>query len=81
MPFVTRGELRWSRTFSFSDAVCKVPHRELEHYLTISRRYAINADIEVDCPGSMCHSLGMAQQNLPSQHENDIRGLSHHVLM
>ena len=37
MPFVTRGELRWSGSISFSDAICKVDYRELEHYLTITR--------------------------------------------
>ena len=28
----------------------------------------------------VCHSPGLAQRNLPSQHEEDIRGLSDHVL-
>ena len=66
-------------TFQFSNAVCKVNYRELEHYLMITRRYAINVDIERDCPGSMRHSPGLLQQNLPSQHENDVRGLSRHI--
>ena len=78
---MTRGELKWSRKFSFSDAVCRVPHRELERYLTITRRCAINGDIEGDFPGSMRHFPGLAQPNLPSQPENDIRGLSRHILM
>ena len=74
MPFMIRGELRRSKVN------CKVNYRELEHYLTITRRYAINVYIEKDCPGSMCHSPGLAQRNLLSQHENDIRGLSRHIL-
>ena len=66
MPFMTRSELWWSRLISFSNAICKVDYIELEHYLTITRRYAINRDSEGDCPGSMCHSPGLAQRNLPS---------------
>ena len=83
MPFMTRSELRWSRHTSFSNAVCQINYRELEHYLAITLRYAINRDIEGDCPGSLCHSPGLAQRkwNLPSQHENDVRGLSRHILM
>ena len=52
MPFVTRSELRWSRYISFSNAICKINYRELEYHLTISRCYAINRDIDGDCPGS-----------------------------
>ena len=74
MPFMTRSELRWSRYIYFTNAVCKVNYRGLE-------RYAINGEIEEDCPGSMCHSPGLAQRNLPLQHENNIRGLSRHLLM
>ena len=81
MSFLTRSELRWSRQVSFSNAICYVDYRELERYLTITRCYAINGEIERECPGSMCHSPGLAQRNLPSQHENDIRGLSDRILM
>ena len=76
MPFVTRSELRWSREISFSNAICKVDYRELEHYLTITRCYAINRDIDGDCPGSLCHSARLAQRNLPTQHTNRNRGLN-----
>ena len=46
MPFVKRSELRWSRQISFSNAICKVDYRELEHYLMITRCYAIHRDID-----------------------------------
>ena len=65
----------------FSNAICKVDYRELEYYLTITRCYAINEDIDGDCPGSMCHSAGLTQRNLPVQHENRIRGLNDHLLV
>ena len=81
MPIMTRGGLRWSKQISFSNAVCKVNYTELEHCLKITRRYAINVDIEGEFPGSMCHYPGLAQRNLPPQYENDIRGLSRHVVM
>ena len=58
-----------------------VDYRELKNYLTINRRYAINVDIEGDCPASMCHSPGLDQRNLMSQHKKDLRGLSDHVVM
>ena len=61
MPFVRRSELRWKRQ-KFSNAICKVACRELQLYLTITRCYAINKDIDGDCPGSMCHSDRLAQQ-------------------
>ena len=44
-----------------------VDYRELERYLTITRCYAINEDIDRDCPGSMCHSPGLAQRKFSSQ--------------
>ena len=49
MPFVTRSDLRRSRYISFSNAICKVDYKEMEHYLTIARFYAINRDIDGDC--------------------------------
>ena len=56
----------------------KVDYRELEHYLTITRCYAINRDcrIDGDCPGSMCHPSGLAQCNFPAKNERTIRGLN-----
>ena len=45
MPFMTRSELRWSRYILFSDAICKIEYRELEHYLTITRCYVINGKL------------------------------------
>ena len=51
---------------SSSNAICKVDYRELERYLTITRCYAINEDIDGDFPRSMCHSPGLAQRSLPS---------------
>ena len=36
---------------SFSYAICKIDYRELEHYLTITRCYAINRDIVGDLSG------------------------------
>ena len=76
MPFVTRSELRWSRYISFSYAICKTDYRELKHYLTITRCYAINRDIDWDCPGSMCHSARLAQSNLPTKHESERKDLN-----
>ena len=76
MPFVTRSELRWSRKISFSYAICNIDYRELKHYLTITRCYAINRDIDGDCPGSMCHSARLAQRNLPTKHEIERKGLN-----
>ena len=37
--------------------------------MTITRCYAINRDIDGDCPGSMCHSARLAQRNPPAKHE------------
>ena len=51
----------------------------MDRYLTITRCDAINEYIDGDCPGSVCHSPGLAQRNLLSQHEKDIRGLSDRV--
>ena len=56
--------------------ICKVDYRRLQHYWTITRCYAINGDIDGDCPESMCHSAGLEQHNLPAQHENRIGGVS-----
>ena len=81
MPFVTRSELRWSRLISFSYAICKIDYRELEHYLTITRCYAINRDIDGDCPGSMCHSARLAQRNLPATRKKRNKGLSNEKLL
>ena len=64
MPFVTRGELRWSGQISFSNAICKVIYRRLDHHLKIARGYAFKWDTERDGPGSMCHCPGLAQSNL-----------------
>ena len=60
----------------FSYAICKIDYRELEHYLTITPCYAINRDIDGDCPGSMCHSVRLAQRNLPRKHESERKGLN-----
>ena len=81
MPFMTRNELRWSRYISISNAIGKVDYREVEHYLTITRCYAIHGDIDGDCPGSVSHSARLAPRNLPVRHENRNRGFSDKKLL
>ena len=56
--------------------IFKIDYRELEYYLTITRCYAINRDIDGDFPGSVCHSARMAQRNLPAEHEKTISALN-----
>ena len=81
MPFATCTELRWSRQISISNANCKIDYRELEQYLTITRCYAINRDIDGDCPGSMCHSASLAQRNLPATRKKTNKGLSNEQVL
>ena len=52
--------------------IFKTDYRELEHYLC----YAINRDIDGDCPGSICHSARLAQRNFPTKHELERNGLN-----
>ena len=47
----------------------------------ITRCYAINGDIDGDCPGSMCHSAGLAQRNLPATQEARTKGLSNKKML
>ena len=43
--------------------------------MKITRSYAVDGDIEGDCPGNMCHSAGLSQSNPPTRKKRTIRML------
>ena len=43
---------------------------QLMDHLTITRCYAINGDIDENCPGSMCNSARLTQSNIPATQKN-----------